>query len=142
MPQVSEITVQKIWQPGEGKKWGNVQSVEGDRYFGPPALLKQFNEREVCKLEWEGFGTDGTGKKIVKKLFTTLTAPKQITRPSTSSSDSRQIFRTALLKEFIRAGKVDLATTDLVQAIGIIDDAYNRTNNPQWRDDMQDEIPV
>jgi hypothetical protein len=145
MKQLAEITVQKVWPPGEGKKWGNVVSAEGAKYFGPPALCNQFAPGEVAKLEWEPFGTDGTGKKIVRKIFNGAAAtPKQFTRPSTSSRDSEQIFVTALLKEYIAAGMVALDTGTIVEATKKIRAAYAMTFGgvqAQSRDDMDDEIP-
>ena len=137
---VAEATIQYVNPPKEGKKWGSIKTSEGDYYSGPMSVIGQAKPGDVRKFNWEPFG-DGTGKKIVSWLQVAQATPKQINRPSTSPSDSRQIFITACLKEFIGVGKVDLTVTDLVQALKTLGESYDRWHNPQRADDLNDEIP-
>jgi hypothetical protein len=74
--ETTDITVQYINDPKPGKKWGSIKSVEGDYYFAPPVMLKQYRLGEVCKIEFELGGGDGTLRSLRKKISSiTATAP-------------------------------------------------------------------
>jgi len=66
--ETTDITVQYINDPKPGKKWGSVKSTNGDFYFCPPAMLRQYKVGESCKIEFELGGNDGTLRSLRKKL--------------------------------------------------------------------------
>jgi hypothetical protein len=139
---MTEITVQYVNFPREGKKRGSIKTSEGQSYWCLPALLREFQVGEVCKIE---FTTNDQGfhqlnKKIWNGQDKTL-PPKQIARPRMDPADARGAFITVILEAFVRAGKVPLNKDAIATAREEIGYGYDQSHNPQRRDDMNDEIP-
>lgn len=144
----AEITVQYRNEKQPGRKMGSIKSSEGDYYGCPDALLFQFQRGEVCTVEYsETPKRDGNGswKTITKKIGVAKAPPLAAPpRQRTNPVDNEHIFITALLKEFIGVGKIELATTEIVTAVNAIRDAYRHTLGgleKQRSDSMDDEVP-
>lgn len=151
MPQ-SEITVQFVNYPKEGKRNGSIKSSEGDYYWGSETTLKQFQKGEVCTIEWN---TDDSGKwkRIVKKISSVppvLAAGKSTSvgrgewRPMAHPVDQEQMFVGNLLRERPLLKQPAIEVTDLIEEINLLRDAYRNTfgGSQKQRDpEMDDEIP-
>lgn len=132
-----------------GKKNGSIKSKEGDFYLCPPAMLSQFAQGETCKIEFkEETGKDGTiWRTITKKIGGAATTPPgfQAPRQRTNPTDSKQIFVTALLKEFVATGKVETSKTAVVTAGNALKDAYEELFGTPAKQEteatLNDEIP-
>lgn len=148
MPVV-DITVKTVAWPKPGKKKGWVISSEDGFYGCVPGLLTQFKQNEVCKIEYKTAPKDGGGEwmDIIKKIGGGMTpmGANPIPRPRTNPTDSKQIFVTALLKEFIAAGRVDTSKTAVVAAGTALKQAYEELfGSPQKQETeaiMEDQIP-
>lgn len=144
---LTDITVQFVNQPKPGKRMGSIKSSEGEYYGCPPTLLGQFRAGEVCKIDFNETPKDGGGtwKNITRKIAGAGPPPViQLPRQRTNPGDSEQIYTTALLKEFIAAGKLDLRTDSLVAATNAVREAYRQTFGgvEKRRDEeMDDSIP-
>ena len=138
---VAEITVQYVNFAKPGKKFGSVKSSEGNYYWGPDKLLHAFQQGEVCKIEYsENNGFNSIGKKLGSTKAPPLTPPP---RQRTNPVDAENMFIIALLKEFVAAGKVDLSTTEIAQAVKMIREAYRVTLGgleKQRSDEMDDAV--
>lgn len=143
--EVTEITVQYVNPPKEGKKWGSIKAADGNYYYGPPATLSRYQVGETCKIEFELGGKDGTLRSLKQKLSTTPpalakplpTPPRQRTNPT----DSEQIFCCALLKEIIAPTDTELT---LIAKTNMLRQVYRNTFGgleTQRDDEMRDEIP-
>ena len=152
MPE-TEITVQYVNAPKEGKRNGSIKSSEGDYYYAPPALLKLFNRGEVCTIAWD---TDESGKwKRIQKKVSSLPVPianakstsvgRGEWRPMAHPVDQEQMFVGQCLRErplMKVPGLID--TTELIAEINIFRDAWRNTfgGSQKQRDpEMDDEIP-
>ena len=146
---VAEITCQFVNPPKPGKRNGSIKSAEGDYYWGSQATIAEFRQGEVVKIEYTTKPKDGGGewRTIVKKIGGAPPVSPNIpqVRARSNPSDSEQIFTTALLKEFIAAGKIELSTAEIIAAVNALRSAYRNTfggTEKQKNDtDMQDEVP-
>ena len=146
---VAEITCQFVNPPKPGKRNGSIKSAEGDYYWGSQATIAEFRQGEVCKIEYTTKPKEGGGewRTIVKKIGGAPTVPPgfQTPRQRTNPTDSKQIFVTACLKEFIGVGKVDANSASVVAAGNMLKNAYETLfgtpAKQETQDVMGDEIP-
>lgn len=146
----AEVTVTKVWPPkGNFFAFNCAELVTDENRYGrvsaPVAVYKKIKEKGVYEIAYHK--TD-EGYLNFDTLITDLAKsdpPKQVTRASTSSSDALHIFVNGKLTAFIEAGEVKLALTEIVEAIDLLVEAYQRSrlagNKAQTRDDLNDEIP-
>lgn len=125
--ETAEITIEKIWQPSAGKKWGNLQATNGNRYFGPPAMLANYAEGETCIVEYELGGNDGTLKGLKRKVTQAKNGgpamPAQSAIVSASSptyTKDEMIFVCGALNHMLGNQMVDPAKVTTAQGIATV----------------------
>lgn len=143
-----EVTIDSVWQPKPGKKWGNIKTTAGDAFFGPPAMLNLYQKGETCKIEFELGGNDGTLKILKHKIPVPAALARPVPLPPrarTNPNDSEQMFVTALLKSYIEAAAIPLNREAIKKAIGEIRPAYADTfgtpQKQQTEEEVGDSIP-
>lgn len=143
----ADVTIQWVNAVKPGKKYGSVKTSEGQIYAVPPALLREFGQGEVCKIEfgvWDSGGMHIT-KKISSETYPAGQMPKQNIRPATNPADSDRMATMGMVNNFIACGRVALDVDEIARAIDVCNDGLNRSvikgKQTQRRDDLQDEIP-
>ena len=148
MPQ-TEITVQFVNAAKPGKKYGSVKTSEGNKFLAKTPILSMFGPGQVCMVSYH---SETWGQEQVNIIDTKIggqpapePAQKPLFRARTATADSKQIFVTALLKEYIAAGKLETSKTAVVTLGNALKEAYEDlfgTSQMQVsQEQMQDEIP-
>ena len=146
MPE-AEITIQYVNFPKEGKKRGSIKSSEGKFYWAGADLLRRFTKGEVCVIEYASTPRDDGGEWLTlkRKVSTSAMAPSPAFRNRTDPAEQKQIFVTALLKEFVASGKVEASRTAVVTAgnalKGAYDDLFGSAAKQTTEAQLDDEMP-
>ena len=147
MPEI-EITIQKFWAAGTGKKYGSIKTAEGQKYLVKAAMSRAFSDNEVCKVSYHAENwKDGEVNIIDNKISGTVVPHPQV-RASTSPKDSKQIFVTALLKEAIGSAQLEPTGAAVVACGQALKQAYEQlfgsaekqTTETTMNDSMPDEF--
>lgn len=156
--ETTDITVQYINAPKPGKKWGSIKSAEGHYYFAPPAMLGQYHTGEVCKIEFELGGNDGTLRSLRKKLSSAPSATPEekpgpmtyVPRTYSEEQKAEDIFATSMAQKGVEfcGLKVDDQAA-LASVLRTARAAWKnskvpftpRVGQPPSGDDLNDEIP-
>ena len=148
MPTV-EIVVAYINQPKLGKRNGTIKSAApDDKYYGAsPNILPQFKVGETCTIEYDTSPKTGGGEWLnLKRKISTSSAPLvPPLRNRTNPEDSKQMFVTALLKEGVASGKINISTVEIVAVGNALKESYDQLFGSAAKQItqtvMDDEVP-
>lgn len=149
MTQVAEFKVAHLYPPYQGKGLAKIVAQDGTKYSCQESQLSQFREGENVAIHYtdESFTSKKTGEEVSFKKFVSKIArtngeapQKNFTKPRMDPADARGAFVTKILEAFVTAGKVPLDADAIATARSEIGAGYDRTSNPQRRDDLDDEV--
>lgn len=106
MPE-AEFTIQYFDPAKPGKKYGSIKTAEGQKYLVKAAMSRSFSKNEVCKVSYHTEQWSDQEVMIIDNKVAGAAVPHPQVRASVNPKDSKQIFVTALLKEYIGLGSMN-----------------------------------
>jgi hypothetical protein len=121
MQTFSGFTVKFVNPAKPGKKNGTIKAEDESFFLVPKEMLDSFRPGVTYDLEYETHDYQGqtfkTVRKFTEKAAAAAASGGGATRSATNPTDSEQIFVTALMKEMIAAGKIDIMPETLTNQV-------------------------
>jgi hypothetical protein len=118
----STITCKYVNAAKPEKKNGTIKTQDDMMFLVPKEMLGMFHPGVTYDIEYDQHDFNGTTFKTVRKFTEKAAAAAAAggggpTRSATNPTDSEQIFVTALMKEMIAAGKIDIMPETLTNQV-------------------------